>query len=478
MPGETIKILSWNIQKFNSAKMNDKNFMDYVAGVIIDCGADFVGIMEIVGWVGQGIKNSLVSILHNKTGVTWAGEESEMTPSKPNEQYIFLWKQDPVAENKQRLYRIIGDVAFDQFFARYNYSQADKATFWQALLDKGYIEDDFTVPDNARAQLEHNPLSLDLPPTHTPPNPPVNPTDQQKRDAVMILLADSSLGFPLQGSRPPYLASTMLETSANKVPCLIALFHAPGPTGTWPMIACSMLGLVDDVIAASKGVVMGDFNVTQTQSQAAYEHYRWANGQLESVVDLATNFTLTSTPFQRLTGPNIVNLNVPPRDVTFCNYQKVFDNTRTSLTTTLIADDNVVADDTAVNNLRSSEYDNFFVRGFLSIPQREVLPVIAELIPKQIPVNNPLNQPVVTKSITTAPYNQERATLAAQVFNQWWDQQNARGVKKPDIINPSKLGNPITKIPNNQPTSLRQAHYIYRYSISDHLPIFIELEYA
>src|SRR3954451_2667670 len=93
---DTIQILYCNIVKFSPKQLNDPAFISYVCHVINESGADVVGIMEIVGWVGKDVKDKLLAVLRS-TGVLWNGAESEMTPSKPNEQYVLLWR-DPVAK--------------------------------------------------------------------------------------------------------------------------------------------------------------------------------------------------------------------------------------------------------------------------------------------------------------------------------------------------------------------------------------------
>jgi endonuclease/exonuclease/phosphatase family metal-dependent hydrolase len=49
----SIHVLSWNVQKFGKPKLGDQNFIRYVSRVITEAGADVVGIMEVVGWIGN-----------------------------------------------------------------------------------------------------------------------------------------------------------------------------------------------------------------------------------------------------------------------------------------------------------------------------------------------------------------------------------------------------------------------------------------
>ncbi len=468
MPGEYLKVLSWNIQKFGVKKLNDPNFLRYVSRVIIDSGADFVGIMEIVGWQGTDIKQQLLSVLNNHTAGSsgnWRGAESEMTPSRPNEQYLFLREDDPVRKMEISLYGIIDDNAFDAFFKKhpafYNsanntFNQQAIANFWDALKKKGYLDDDYIVPNAERVQLVANTNYLDL-------TPDINLNAQQKQDVVDILISEDVINFPYSGSRPPFLAKLTLQP--NDTEMLVVLFHAPGPGSSWPMIACSNLGLIPNVRDVSKSLIMGDFNVKHNQYSQQYTLYnRGNNGQLVAVQNAGA--TVTAQPFQRLTGPAIAGAIDMPQGKPF--YTKVLNNHPTSLTSTTLTAPIPNANNANTRALRSSTYDNFYCRGNLNNQKNErVVPLIAQMVP---PGNN--------NNITIAQANQAQANLAIQVFNTWWTQQNNRGVKKPDIINPNKAGDTIRPINNQNPLqSLREAHYIYRYAISDHLPIYMEYEY-
>ena len=117
----SLKILSWNIQKFGEEKLNDPNIISYICGIIKLSGADIVGLMELVGWQGNETRDKLVTHLNNlellnKTGVTWVGEASEMTPSRPNEQYLFLWNTSKFKAKRWLLWNVIGETSFDDFF--------------------------------------------------------------------------------------------------------------------------------------------------------------------------------------------------------------------------------------------------------------------------------------------------------------------------------------------------------------------------
>lgn len=444
MADETIKILSWNIQKFGATKLNSASFIKYVADVIIDSRADFVGLMEIVGWVGKDIKNQLLTELR-QTGISWNGEESEMTPSKPHEQYVFLWKVDPCKQVEHKLYGIVGENAFDQLFKSYNFDAKKIELFWELLRKKKYLDGDYIVPEDVRESLTQDPNNFDL-------SPEITFDSVQKKALVDVLLADDAIGFPYAGSRPPFLASLKLEP--NQTEMLITLYHAPGPEGNWPLYASNALAFMPEVRNATKSVIMGDFNVRKTE--------------LDKLVNLEVpgpNYSWvrvggTAIPFQTLTGPAF-----PGNNPVALDYKRALIDQPTSLTTTLQSAA-IIPNDITIKSIQSNPYDNFYTRGFTAteVKQKQVVPLIDETIPK-------------TASTTTTTYSLTRSEQVALIFNEWVDHQRAKGIKMPDIVNPKKAGSIDKFAPNTVPANLREAHYAYRYAVSDHLPIFIELEY-
>jgi len=75
-PSWNVQKLSWHVQKLGSKKLNDPAFIAYVAHVSKETGADVVGIMEVVGWIGKDDKEKLLAGLKS-TAVRWQGAESE-----------------------------------------------------------------------------------------------------------------------------------------------------------------------------------------------------------------------------------------------------------------------------------------------------------------------------------------------------------------------------------------------------------------
>jgi hypothetical protein len=457
---DTIKILSWNIEKFGPKQLNDPAFIDY---------ADVVGIMEIVGWVGKDVKDKLLAVL-SATGVLWRGAESEMTPSKPHEQYVLLWR-DPVTTCTVSTYGIVGDEAFNTFFkSNVRWTQTETDKFWGLLQDKGYIDDNYILTDTARVSLTANFTNLDL--TTTNPNNSITLDNTEKQAVVNILLADDALTFPQPGARPPFVAKlTLVASRGPDIPMLLVLYHAPGPGGFGPSVASNQLGLIPGVQTATKAVVMGDFNVKSNQFNQIVQLYKSDHrGQLQNVLDNGQK--LVAYPFQRLTGPQIP-VTVITTDNQCFTYTRLLANPNTSIGKN-VPGSNVVATDQTVAALLSEPYDNFYAIGLNPVVSSTVVPLISQLVPKYIPITNPPNDASnVVTSTTTAAYDSQAARHAASLWNAWWDGQAAKGIKASDIIKTYGKFNP-----NDVPPSLQSAHVVFRYAISDHLPILTELTYA
>jgi hypothetical protein len=478
----SIKILSWNIQKFGEDKLADANFMDYVCQVIQIYGADVVGLMELVGWKGNEIRDALVTRLDNiekakngglGSGITWQGEASEMTPSRPNEQYVFIWKKSLFSKFAVILWNVVGETAFSDYFKKYGVSATDQEKLWSSLFKNGYLDAAYMMPWSQFDTLLLNYKSLDL----TKKAPTIALSDAQKKDLVDILIAETPEAFPKRGSRPPFLLRTRTATTPTDI--IFLLFHAPGPGDALPMIASNQLSFIPDVQNTAVGVVMGDFNVgaTEAAKQYALEYFDKTSGSLKYVKDAKGAF-ITGYPFQRLTGGAFASQASPNASLSAVqNYGKRLWTDKTSITTTLVNPQNTVASPTEVQKLLSSEYDKFFVRSPQADPSAPfVINLIDAMVPKSVQTGvDAFGNPVMTTVSTTATtYQPTLAALAQQVYNTWWAGQN--GKKKKSSTTVQLLAQ--CPVPASSLLSLFQSHYVYRNAISDHLPILMELKYA
>ncbi|WP_372010807.1 hypothetical protein NBRC13296_08130 [Paenibacillus chitinolyticus] len=469
----SLKLLSWNIEKFNADKMNDDFFIKYVARVIRLMEIDVAGIMEIVGWIGNEVCTAIVNELNQQeqqkaTGVVWSGQASEMTPSAPNEQYVFVWKLGLFSSVEWKLWNVLGENAFDTFFATNNITDEDeKFQVTQSLAKNGWMNDSFMVPYSAYSKLVADPQNLDC----TKKNPTLNLTAQQKLDLSAILTAYAPETFPYPRSRPPFILR--VTTADTNTVITFVLFHAPGPSDSSPITASNQISLIDPVIQADVGVVMGDFNVTEAWAKRtwALQYYNWDLGRLRYVLNDSGQY-IFAAPFQRLSGPDFASHSTTqPALTTVQNYSFRLQDNLTSMTSALVAPD-AIADSTVMQSILSSPYDKFFVRSAQTDPSDPFVCNLVDLTtPKEIWTgtmdtdNNPVNE---TRSTTPSTYQRDLSSLTAAIYNNWYN----RHAGKSTSLN-------LQQIPklNVRPTSLREAQYAYYYAISDHMPICMELKY-
>ncbi|WP_339733647.1 endonuclease/exonuclease/phosphatase family protein [uncultured Gimesia sp.] len=473
----SLKLLSWNIQKFGEQKLNDNAFIEYVALVIYKSKADVVGLMELVGWQGNEIRDALVTKLNNlealnKTGITWAGEASEMTPSLPNEQYLYLWKKGLFSRGQIDLWNVIGESAFSDYFAKYSSTPQQEEDFWKSLYSNGWLNADYTVPWGKWFSLKFNDQNLDL----TKKAPQINLTPVQKTEIVAVLTKWVPEAFPTRGSRPPFLLSVKTTTTPTEI--VFMLFHAPGPGNALPIIASNTLTFVEPIQTTGVGVVMGDFNVDSNDAGKKWhlEYFDKDKGRRQYVKDTAGNF-IPAAPFQRLTGPAFATQASDKTLTKVEGYEKRLWDSKTSTVANFPGATNVVADDVTVAALRSSEYDKFFVRAPQPDPNLpKVIPLIDMMVPKDVQIGvQPDGTPIMeTRSTTKTPYDDELSGCAQLIYNNWWTRQNNKANKSATTQKKLKDCPQL----NTSPSCLHEAYYVYREAISDHFPIFMELQYA
>lgn len=473
----SLKLLSWNIQKFGEQKLNDPNVIHFICTVIRTAKADVVGLMELVGWQGNETRDKLVAALNNlealaKSGVQWNGAASEMTPARPNEQYLFLWKTHLVQSATWALWNVISEELFNDFFKTNNFNQAMQETFWGSLFNNNWIDAAFQLKPAKRALLKGDYTKFDL----SQKAPSVSLSNPQKKVIVDLLLQETPVTFPMRGSRPPFVLGVV--TAGTNVEVLIVLFHAPGPGNGLPVLASNMLAFMPPVQTTQVGVVMGDFNIDANDSSKLSSLPYWNNdtGRLD-YVRAPNNIPVLCCPFQRLTGPDFTLKAADPALTQVQKYSPRLASAKTSISTTLVGN-SVIADDTTVQSILSSEYDRFFVRAAKADPSPAVAwNLMDAMVPKTVPVMKP-NGTVVQepRSKTSTTYVPDLAVAASRAFDNWWDYQNNKKRKSDAtqklLAEAPKLG------PNVIVGTLRQAQYCYRNAISDHLPILMELQYA
>jgi hypothetical protein len=473
----SLKVISWNIEKFGEDKLNDVNFIDYVTSVIRLYQADLVAIMELVGWMGNETRDALVMSLNNKekaakTGVVWKGEASEMTPARPNEQYLFLWKQALFTDIQFVLWNVVGDSDFSEFFVNNKFGIPQQEDFWKSMFKNGWLDASYILPYKKGRLLAADPNNLDL----TTKAPMITLTPKQKQALVGVLLREDVTAFPVRGSRPPFLLKAT-TAAAPKTEIVFAVYHAPGPGNALPIIASNSLSYIEWVGEAAVGVLMGDFNVTAADAANTFalQFYDYDVSRIVYIKAADGVRFVTGYPFQRITGPNYKPKAGDPKFSMSLDYGKRLWADKTSLTSTLVGAD-TIADDTSILTVLANEYDKFFVRASKPDPSPpKVINLIDMVVPKKPKVPGAKGKTKqVTRSTTATQYQRDLADLVYQIYNEWWDRQNSKLRKKASTIKLLSDSPQLTKAPQ----SLFEAQYTYVYAISDHLPIYMELQYA
>ncbi|MCT4542741.1 MAG: hypothetical protein N4A63_04285 [Vallitalea sp.] len=419
-----LKIMSWNINNFGYKKTYD-DFYRYISSIIYLYDADIVGIIEIVSSQGVSIAENLVKILNsivNPPGLYyWQMVVSDQFLKGGHyEQYIILYKCNIniLQMNHYGLVGIINDHDFHNVFNSLNYPPGDPRihNFYNELINNNYIDDGYRVPSTTWSLL-NNGYTVKLPHITNDPN--------IERDISNILLQAKPYYFSeYWDDRTPFRVDFTLM---NNVPLSVYLFHAPAP-GYNAHFGNSQLGQISELATLDNVVLMGDFNIKQNElnKQLNLWYFNTTTGETELYQANGNNCLIKI--FQTLTGPNAYGLS-------FLSYKKELDNTPTSLVVGPIAP-NV----TDPNKVYSSTYDNFFI--------------------KKTQLGNSIPYRIDTISfLTNQTYFLFSTQYAVNIYNNWLTAHNQ---------NPFLL--PI-------PTNLSEAFNVYRYPISDHVPILLCVDY-
>lgn len=481
----TINLLSWNVQKFGPDKAQNNDFIEYVCRVIDGCMADLVGFMEVVGDAGESVVNRCLAGLNNleaqaaaasqppRAPIWWAGWASPKTLS--NEQYVFLWKTDRINAIDARVQGMTRLEAITQIQTAHAggapmqqgpVGQDADVSLWASLEAHGYIDNYGNVPWARVNALIAQPGNLNL----TIHDPQFDLSDAEKGTLLDALLGDIPQEFSEKRRRPPAILRAIVGNTAT--PVIITLFHAPGPGSVAPVFSSNQIGALAEIRDAPVGVVMGDFNLKANQLADAtrkLRHFNRAASRSEYTKTAANQF-ITTRSFQRLTGPAYATQAAVLENTAVGQYFMLLDGVNTS-----VAGSGAVAngaiDNAAVETTLSSPYDKFFVRSpgaTQAAPGANAamrLSLIDIVIPQTATItlaNGKVSTTTVRTSIT--PYNATLANLAVNVYNEWLGRHSKKQRQVGYLARP--------------PRSLADAHYIYAKSISDHLPIHLNFQYA
>lgn len=427
MPG-TLKVMSWNLLNFGSSKMND-DYYNTICYLIHMYKPDIVGLMEIVGGYGDPIADNLKKTLnafnHPTTPCKWdAVVSDQFLAGGHSEQYVILYNTQTnlKAMNSYGLVGIINDHDFNEVYTDLKITQdSEKDTFIQTLLKYKYIDASFRVPQKTWKLLNSGTAVK---------------VDEITKDTVIldkikqVLLKAKPYVFPGWGSRTPFNCNFTLP---NNQLFSVYLFHAPAPPRGRDVDAYygnNHLGLITELNAAHDTVVMGDFNIKQSELDTVITYgFLNTDGEMEATTEFVK-------VFQTLTGPDLSGY-------PFLKYVKVLDQKKTSLVQTVSS--KITDPETAY----SSEYDNFF------------------LLRKNL--TNPVGQRIESLSMMTSPLSLV-AEFGVRKYKDWYKiYGKRRGARRSRIVFPDIKGTPLT---------LEEAFYVFRYVISDHAPVLLQLDYA
>jgi hypothetical protein len=525
----TIRLMSWNVESFGDAKAkvppnNPSELIGFVAAIVNLAGADLVGLMEVKAGVGKTLTGWLTSKLNAVTAPkTWSGRWSTRQDGGTQEEYILLWRSDSnlisldnnTEPGPTSLVGVVDTNAFAGLLRGSGWTKQQKQDFYAALATKKYARRPsfkfrramyttkwWRVDPQTWNQASTNVLTqVDL--SGTPVAGML--TVPQLQDVARKLLQIDILQFPETEERSPYIGNFLLGT--NQRPVSVALFHAQGPGVPKRYEAINIIGMSRVLASAPAAVLMGDFNVQFRQMGA-----------------LGRVWVRTPTKFQLAKPTTYVKVfkpitDAPPNGLGMTNHFPQLTDL-TSLGNRWLADSATVAD-ALVNT-----YDKVFTRGSANVtasnPQifnllrriagdqgafqqnlaRSALtffrafrvdPYLADqrqaIVAKKAKVDKKLSKYVhlIAQNMVKINAQGGYATLQANTPNSpllkrdknlkfemqpLSDQSNEYQAELNNIDDFTKFAKDATKL---EPYNIAKAHGTYRFAVSDHLPITIDL---
>lgn len=489
-----IKILSWNIQIFGFTKMYKNNpanpfvpipseIFKYIAWYVTTYStpADIIAIMEINEGAGSLILGLLIAELNNFSGTSvWKGQCAERQVGSKAESYIILWQDvpkrvalfnDPITLKTFYLSGRISTMLLGETFLPLPYDPLIAHTFVSKLENKkGGVSKLFAGPNNTykwvllankwkeieSLQASGGIISDILNNTVLP-----NAVDQKKLQDICY--KQMPILFPDAKERFPYIAKFNVDPNdGGAYKQLTAIvYHAPFESAD-PVICINNLGQLKELNDVTVNrLVMGDFNVpvNSTNTSLAYGFVPNKDGKFnyEAIYGAAKQYL---TAFVPLTGapvsmPPVLTPTSPPL---------------TSLAATYF-DPATTPSPTAAQYM-SSAYDNLLFgagsAGALSVTGGSYDDLIVAMTPPAL-------------SATTM------GALAMQILMEGNGYSNAQ--KQGNSTKPSTSPATATSnanllaclaamncgATNNRPSNLAEAQVVYRYAISDHIPVWVEL---
>jgi hypothetical protein len=387
----TVGVLSWNVESLGDAKAvrpgsppAASELINFINLVVRKASADVIGIMELKAGQGMNVRSWLLAKLNNGVGGggAWNGVVSSRQDGGTMEEYIVLWKAqantlqlDPNGlPAPASLMGVLDDNALSRLFAAKGWQSGTlgPATLNAALAAAGYTAaGKFTLRSkiamtasprvlgdgwNALNQMGNNPQvkwSNKIP-------PPASITVADSQALARLLLDVDILRFITYGDRSPFLVNFLVGTTPR--PLAIVLLHAPGPQDKLRTDAINIIGLSRPAARAAAGgnlLVMGDFNIAAAQGHLTGRVYgRFMNTQNQFVFAQVAP-AQTAQVFAPITGGA---LNAPD----------LLPTARTSLVNAYLADN------APLNAALSNTFDKFFFHGAAAMNQSN--PAVINLV--------------------------------------------------------------------------------------------------
>ena len=381
----SIRVLSWNVESLGAEKAFTKaavpqptEIFNLLGLVITQAGAHVAGIMEIKGGIGTRLMHGLLAVLNNlrplNPAYAWEGRLSSRQDGGTKEETLYLWRQQAgilqldLAGSPGPTSSIgVADLnVLETLIATQAWTPAQGTQLLTALKDSGYLRygqfrrsarqiktttlrvdpNRWNTLNNAGAAAT---ISFSPSPAQQPPSGVASNTALCQALATKLLDVDI-LRFTTYGDRSPYLANFLV--GAKRL--MISLLHAPGPS-EFPGMAINVMALsrpMANQAQTSNLLVMGDFNIRQgfamTSRYKAF--HRFPAGPNDYQFGAVVPRQLVQV-FRPVTGPPLSAPDLMP-------------GTLTSLTNIYLPD--------AVPAVRPlvSAYDKFFFRGSTVAAQR------------------------------------------------------------------------------------------------------------
>lgn len=524
--------MSWNVESLGDAKAyrstdHKSKLIKYLQYAIQRAHADLVGIMELKAGVGAQVRDWLLAKLNNArpqgAPYQWRARLSSRQDGGTQEEYLLLWKDEPnrleldsdARPGPSWLIGVVDDNALETFVEQFMWDDADRQQLYDALASLSYTVKGIYRDRGSNVRTRTDRVGLDkwhaldaaggaaaVDFAGATPAPPAGMNAAKRQQLAQILLTIDVLRFPTYAERSPFIAGFKVGNPPRLLK--IGLLHAPGPQDPGRFDAINIMSLSRPLEAAPNLLLMGDFNIAQTDVFSLGRNYVRAvdnQGKFTFALRVPTSYTRVFEPISD------APLNAPDQ----------IGNVKTSLVNTFLDDGSLIA--AALANT----YDKFFFRGtagqMAAANARVVNPIVA-MAGNQAGYDVNLGTAGLTffRAFRGVPWLTERQTRMALDSRKELAKRNIQerivttehakfktvpltlrngssaiskrqttATKKRDAYQKKEDGLDaqlrairvllalVNAAASPSPTGIGTSHAVYRHAVTDHLPITIEL---